>query len=92
MTFILFRLSSCDLLDFNVEGIWVCWLTGWTPRMDCVGGRDDWELFDVGGILSLIVTWEVFEGFGLYKQDGSISLPRKRNKKIFLSNAIFHLT
>ena len=75
---VFFRVSICDLEAFSVAGMGNdCWWTrDGTPRSDWAVGRDVWWLFGVEGIFSLIV----IEGFGWYKQDGSISFPLKRKK------------
>jgi len=79
-SFILFRVSICDRVVFNVAGIgngcWCCWIIDGTPRRDWAVGRDVWWLlFGVDGILSLMFRREFVEGFGLYKHDRSISFP-----------------
>ncbi len=70
------RLSPCDFADFNVADAG-CGKTDGLPRTDWAKGRVCDDKFALDTVLSFIVTVELFDGLGLYKQFGSISFPTK---------------
>ena len=76
------RLSACDLVGFNVPDVRGCCCFSVSvgfPRTDCANGRGCDNELPLDVVLSFIVTVELFDGLGLYKQFGSISFPMNKN-------------